>query len=317
MRRAERGELRATGTELVGPAAALEASSAEPARPGATSQTARNVRDAFLDSRLALLGLGVLVVIALFCFVGPVLHPTDQTVPDLLLANQAPSRAHLLGTDELGFDILGRLMLGGRSSLELGLGVAALATSLGALWGAVSGLAGGATDTVLMRIVDMFLAIPPLFVFIFLATVFRPTIGMLVLVVSLVSWLSPARLIRGETLSLRSREFVEASRLSGSRFGRIVARHVIPNTLSAMVVNATFQVADAILVLATLSFLGFGPPSPAATWGGMLSNGVNYLYDGYWWQVYPAGLIIVLTVVAINFIGDALRDGLDPRQQRR
>ncbi|HTW98689.1 MAG TPA: ABC transporter permease [Acidimicrobiales bacterium] len=278
---------------------------------------AARIGAALVANKLALVGVGVLVLIALFCFLGPSFYHTSPDAENLIAANRAPSAAHVLGTDDEGRDILARLMAGGRYSLELGLGVAVIATGFGALWGAVSGIAGGATDTVLMRLVDVFLAIPPLFVFIFLATIFRPTIAVLIVVVSVVSWLTPARLVRGETLSLRSREFVEASRLAGGRFGRIVGRHVIPNTLSAIVVNATFQVADAILVLATLSFLGFGPPSPAATWGGMLSEGINYLYDGYWWQVYPAGLIIVVTVVAVNFIGDALRDGLDPRQQRR
>ena len=276
-----------------------------------------SIAGAFSSNRLALVGVVVLVAIVLFCFVGPLVYRTNQTVADLALANLPPSRAHPLGTDGTGFDILGRLMLGGRSSLELGLGVAALATTVGVVWGAVAGLAGGAVDSVMMRLVDIFLAIPPLFVFVYLATVFTPTIGLLILVVSLVSWLSPARLIRGETLSLRSREYVQATRAAGGRFARIVLRHIVPNTFSAMVVNATFQVADAILILATLSFLGFGPPAPAATWGGMLSNGVNFLYDGYWWQVYPAGIAIVMTVVSFNFVGDALRDALDPRFQRR
>src|SRR5208282_5195503 len=124
-----------------------------------------------------------------------------------------------------------------------------------------------------------------------------------------------ARLVRGETLSLRTREFVDAVRSSGGRRSRIVGRHIIPNTLGTIVVNATFQVADAILILATLSFLGFGLPPPAATWGGMLTNGMNYLYDGYWWQIYPAGLIIVITVIAFNLIGDGLRDALEVRLQ--
>jgi peptide/nickel transport system permease protein len=271
----------------------------------------------FSSNRLALVGVVVLLAIVLFCFVGPLLYRTNQTVANLALANLPPSGAHPLGTDGTGFDILGRLMLGGRSSLELGLGVAGLATTVGVVWGAVAGLAGGAVDSVMMRLVDIFLAIPPLFVFVYLATVFTPTIGLLILVVSLVSWLSPARLIRGETLSLRSREYIQATRAAGGRFVRVVLRHIVPNTFSAMVVNATFQVADAILILATLSFLGFGPPAPSATWGGMLSNGVNFLYDGYWWQVYPAGIAIVLTVVSFNFVGDALRDALDPRFQRR
>jgi peptide/nickel transport system permease protein len=299
--------------DVTASAAGAPASGRREAQRGLASR----IVTALVANKLALVGTGVLVAVAFFCFVGPMLYGTGPNTENLIAANQAPSAAHLLGTDADGRDILARLMAGGRYSLELGVGVAIVATGFGALWGAVSGLAGGGTDTVLMRLVDVFLAIPPLFLFIFLATIFRPTIGALIIVVSVVSWLTPARLVRGQTLSLRSREFVQASRLAGGRFPRLVGRHVIPNTLSAIVVNATFQVADAILVLATLSFLGFGPPSPAATWGGMLSDGVNYLYDGYWWQVYPAGLIIVVTVVAVNFVGDALRDAVDPRQQRR
>jgi len=170
---------------------------------------------------------------------------------------------------------------------------------------------------VMMRAVDIVLAIPALFIFIYLATVFRPTVVLLIVVVSALSWVGPARLVRGETLSLRVREYVQAVRVMGGSSIRMIFRHVIPNTISTIVVNATFQVADAVLILATLSFLGFGLPPPAATWGGMLTNGTNYLYDGYWWEIYPAGLIIVSTVVAFNFIGDGLRDALEVRLQRR
>jgi peptide/nickel transport system permease protein len=168
-----------------------------------------------------------------------------------------------------------------------------------------------------MRIVDIVLAIPALFIFIYLASVFRPTVILLIIVVSALSWVGPARLIRGETLSLRVREYVDAVRVMGGSSGRVIIRHIVPNTISTIVVNATFQVADAILILATLSFLGFGLPPPAATWGGMLTNGMNYLYDGYWWQIYPAGLIIVITVIAFNLIGDGLRDALEVRLQFR
>ncbi len=208
-------------------------------------------------------------------------------------------------------------MAGGQSSLEIGLAVAVLATSFGVLWGAISGYFGGALDSAMMRVVDIVLAIPALFIFIYLATVFRPTVVLLIVVVSALSWVGPARLVRGETLSLRVREYVQAVRVMGGSSSRMIFRHVIPNTVSTIVVNATFQVADAMLILATLSFLGFGLPPPAATWGGMLTNGTNYLYEGYWWEIYPAGFIIVFTVVAFNFIGDGLRDALEVRLQRR
>jgi peptide/nickel transport system permease protein len=271
----------------------------------------------FADNKLAVLGVVLVLAVIGFCFIGPLVYHTNQLQPNLLALNHPPSAKHPLGTDFVGFDILGRLMVAGQSSIEIGLAVAVLATTFGVLWGAVSGYYGGALDAILMRVVDIVLAIPALFIFIYLATVFRPTVILLIIVVSALSWVGPARLVRGETLSLRVREYVQAVRVMGGSSTRMIFRHVVPNTISTIVVNATFQVADAVLILATLSFLGFGLPPPAATWGGMLTNGANYLYDGYWWEIYPAGIIIVLTVVAFNFIGDGLRDALEVRLQRR
>ena len=271
----------------------------------------------FRENRLALVGVISVIVIALFCFVGPLFYVTDQIHSNLLNVNLAPSRSHLLGTDDNGFDILGRLMVGGQSSNEVGLAVAVIATSLGVIWGSISGFFGGVIDAVMMRVVDVMLALPVVFLFIFLASIFKPTLGMLIVVLGLLSWLSPARLVRGETLSLRTREYVQASKTLGGGSSRSIFRHIIPNAIGTIIVNATFQVADAILVLAMLSFLGFGLAPPAATWGGMLSNGTNYIFDGYWWQVYPAGLMIVITVLSFNFIGDGLRDSFEVRLQRR
>jgi peptide/nickel transport system permease protein len=150
-----------------------------------------------------------------------------------------------------------------------------------------------------------------------LATIFTPTVPVLIIVIAMVSWLVTARLVRGETLSLRVRDYVLAAKAAGVRGRWIIVRHIVPNVIGTIVVAATFSVADAILLLAALSYLGLGPPPPAANWGGMLSDGLNYVYDGYWWLVYPAGLAIVLTVVAFNFIGDALRDALEVRLRQR
>ena len=269
------------------------------------------------ENKIALAGVAVVLLVTAFCFIGPLLYHTNQTSPNPAILNEAPSAQHLLGTDYVGFDVLGRLMVAGQSSIEIGLAVAVISTSFGVIWGAISGFWGGVTDAILMRVVDIVLAIPALFIFIYLASVFRPTVILLIIVVSALSWVGPARLIRGETLSLRVREYVDAVRVMGGSSGRVIIRHIVPNTISTIVVNATFQVADAILILATLSFLGFGLPPPAATWGGMLTNGMNYLYDGYWWQIYPAGLIIVITVIAFNLIGDGLRDAIEVRLQFR
>jgi peptide/nickel transport system permease protein len=277
----------------------------------------RMILRAFAENRLALAGLILVVLVALFCFVGPLFWHTDQVDTNLLLTNHPPGGHHPLGTDDLGYDVLGRLMAGGQSSLEVGLAVAVVATFIGVVYGVISGFFGGFADTVLMRFVDIILAIPVVYLFIDLASVFKPTLLLLILVLSLLSWLGPARLVRGETLSLRVREYVEAVRTMGGRSGRIIFRHLVPNTVGTIAVNATFQVADAILTLAVLSYFGFSLPPPTATWGGMLENGVNFLYDGYWWEIYPAGIMIVITVVAFNFIGDGLRDSLDVRLQRR
>ena len=277
----------------------------------------RMILRAFVENKLALTGVIIVVAVALFCFVGPLFWHTDQVHTNLLLVNKPPSGQHPLGTDDLGYDVLGRLMVGGQSSLLVGVAVAVMATGLGVIYGVISGYFGGPADAILMRIVDIVLAVPVVYLFIDLASEFKPTLLLLIVVLALLSWLVPARLVRGETLSLRVREYVQAVRTMGGRSGRIIFRHLVPNTMGTITVNATFQVADAILTLAVLSYLGFSLPPPTATWGGMLENGVNFLYDGYWWEIYPAGLMIVITVVAFNFIGDGLRDSLDVRLQRR
>ena len=267
----------------------------------------------FLRQRLGLVGLVLITLLVAFCFLGPLVDPTDQVHTNIAITNMGPDGAHPLGTDANGYDVLGRLMVGGRASLEIGVAVALLAVTLGAVWGAVAGFTGGALDALMMRVVDTLLALPAIFVLIYLATVVQPTMPLLIGVIALLSWLGPARLIRSETLSLRTREFVEAARAMGAGRVRTIVRHLLPNTLGTLIVNATFQVADAIILLATLSFLGFGLAPPAATWGGMLYQGTSYLLDGYWWEVYPAGAMIMLTVIAFNLVGEALRATLDAR----
>ena len=271
----------------------------------------------FASNRLAVAGLSILVFFVLFCFVGPLIYHTDQLSTILTAANQAPSSAHLLGTDGNGFDELGRIMLGGQAALEIGFFAAFVAIFVGALWGAVSGLFGGIIDSVMMRVVDVFLAIPFLFVVLILAVRFGATVLSLSLVIGGFSWLVPARLVRGEVLTLRVRDFVAAARAAGSTQGRLISRHLLPNALGVVIVNVTFQVADAILTVAAVGFLGFGLHYPSVDWGDMLSDGVSSLQDGYWWLIYPVGICIVLTVMALNFIGDALRDSLDVRLRRR
>jgi peptide/nickel transport system permease protein len=181
----------------------------------------------------------------------------------------------------------------------------------------VSGYFGGIVDTVMMRIVDALLSIPVLFVLLLMAAIVHVNQLNLTLAVAFFAWLVPARLIRGETLTLRTREYIQAVKGMGGGAARSIFLHVVPNALGTIVVNITFQVADAILALAALGYLGFGIPPPAANWGSMLSQGVTYLYAGEWWLIYPVGILIVLTVISLNFIGDALRDAFDVRLQGR
>jgi peptide/nickel transport system permease protein len=275
----------------------------------------------FLENRLAVVGVAIIVLAILFCWIGPLVYHTNQTDAQQALLhsvqNAPPGGKYPLGTDSSGFDILGRIMYGGQISLEVGFAAAGIATIVGVLVGAVAGFFGGFVDAVLMRFVDVLLSVPILYLLIVLAVIFSPSVKILILVIGFTAWLVPARLVRGETLSLRVREFVQAVRVMGGGGGRIVLRHIIPNTIGTIIVNATFQVADAILLLAALGFIGLGVPAPKTDWGSMLANGVNYALDGYWWQIYPAGLAIVLVVVAFNFVGDALRDAFEVRLQRR
>lgn len=301
---------------FVAPERTESGSSPTPERPSRRGARQSFLR-AFWETRSGVVGLGIIAGVVLFCFGGPLVYHSDQIHAQIALTNLSPGRAHPLGTDANGFDILGRLMVGGQSALEISLAVAFVATGFGALWGALAGFTGGLLDAVMMRIVDIVIAVPAIFLLIYLGSVFRPSVPLLIVVLSFLSWLGPARLVRGEALSLRSREFVDAVRAAGGRDSRIVGRHIIPNALGTISVNATFQVADAIIILATLSFLGFGLPPPAVSWGAMLSQGTTYLLDGYWWEVYPAGLIVMLTVLAFNFVGDALRDTLDATLRER
>jgi peptide/nickel transport system permease protein len=277
----------------------------------------RLAAEGLAQNKAAIAGVVVILIMVGFSFLGPLFYHTNQISTNLPDSLRPPSMAHPLGTDDEGYDELGRLMLGGQTSLEVGFAAALVATGIGVAWGAAAGFAGGVIDGIMMRVVDALLAIPTLFLLIYLFTVFQASAVLLIFVIGLVAWLVPARLVRAETLSLRTREYVEAVRVMGGKSRRMIIRHIIPNTIGTIMVNATFQVADAILVLASLSFLGLGIQPPAANWGGMLSTGVNYVYAGDWWLIYPPGLAIVATVMAFNAVGDGLRDAFETRLHRQ
>jgi peptide/nickel transport system permease protein len=271
----------------------------------------------FASNRLAVVGVGILVFFVVFCFIGPFFYHANLLQTDLVNSHDPPGAGHPLGTDVNGFDVLGQLMKGGQAALEIGFFAAFVAITIGALVGAVAGLIGGIVDSTLMRIVDVFLSIPFLFVVLILAVRYGATVLSLSLVIGGFSWQVPSRLVRGEVLTIRERDFVAAARTAGSGNWRLIRRHLLPNAFGVMVVNVTFQVADAILAVAYVGFLGFGLHYPNLDWGDMISDGVQYMTDGYWWLIYPVGVCIVLTVMALNFIGDALRDSMDVRLRRR
>jgi len=271
----------------------------------------------FAENRPAVVSTYFLVVLILFSYVGPLIYRTNQVTANLALQNLPPGGAYPLGTDAAGQNELGRLMLAGQSTLEVGLAVAVISTAFGLAWGLVAGYFGGLTDAFLMRIVDALLSIPFFFFVVLLASIVRPTLWLIILVITAASWEQTARLVRGEALTLRTRDYVKAAHAFGSSRTRILLRHLTPNLYGVLSVNATLSVADAILAYATISYLGLGLAPPATDWGTLLTEGINNLFDGYWWQLWPAAFLIVSTVVAINLIGDGLRDVTEGRLQRR
>lgn len=279
----------------------------ELAEDGPESRARRALYE-FTRNKMAVAGVLLLLCLIGFCFLGPVLYHTDQVHTNILAVKLPPSGAHPLGTDDLGYDELGRLMVGGQSTLEIGLGAGLFAALVGTAWGAVAGYFGGVVDAIMMRIVDGLLSIPTLVLLIVLTTIVRPSVWVLIVLLGSISWLIASRLVRAEALTLKTRLYMQAFRAYGGRAPRALARHVVPNTLGTIIVFSTFLVADSILFVAYLSFLGLGLQAPATTWGDMLTSGINYVYDGYWWLIYPPGIAIILLVMSFNLIGDGLRD---------
>jgi peptide/nickel transport system permease protein len=274
--------------------------------------------EVFAENKLALAGLAFIVFILLFCFVGPQIYTTDQVHTNLQLYMCTPSSSHLLGCNDLGYDIMGRLMTGGQTSLEVGLATAVVSVLFGTVYGAIAGFAGGFVDSVMMRVVDAGLSLPSLMIIIILSVIFHPTAIVIIFIIAIFYWFGVARVVRGETLALRNREYVQAVRVIGGRPIRSVMRHIVPNAIGTIIVQVTFAVADSILTLSVLGFLTLGIAPPDTDWGSMLQGGLTYIQGGnFWWLIYPPGILIILTCISFNFIGDALRDAFETRLQRR
>ena len=277
----------------------------------------------FRRHRLAMVALVTLVFLILFTLVGPLLYHTKIDTIDFLQSLKGPSPDHPLGTDDLGRDLLARVMFGGRISIAVGITAVLLAITLGTSIGALAGFFSK-LDNPLMRITDLFLSLPILplllvIIYLFrdsLRSAFGPELGIFIMIVGVIgvlNWMPVARLVRAQFLSLKQKEFVEAARSIGAKDRRIIVRHILPNVLSPVLVAATIGVGGAILTESTLSFLGLGFPPDVPTWGRILFDARNYLDIAPHWAIFP-GLCIFLTVLSINFIGDGLRDALDPRK---
>ncbi len=268
----------------------------------------------FSQHRLALAGLAVITILGLVAIFAPLVATHDPYTVDLLAAGQPPSAEHWLGTDEVGRDVFSRLVYGSRVSLSVGLVAVTIATVIGITLGAISGYFGGLVDGVLQRLTDTVMCFPPLVVIIAAVSITGPSIWNVMMIIGLLTWTGTCRLVRGEFLALREREFVEAARALGVADLRLIFRHVLPNALAPVIVAATFGVAAAILTEAGLSFLGLGVQPPTASWGNQINLAQSAtILQRMPWLWAPAGLLIAVAVLSINFVGDGLRDALDPR----
>lgn len=284
-----------------------------PVDPGADTSRRRRPWTVILRQRRALAGSVLLVVLVTVCVSAP-LWVTDPDLIDLTEANQPPSASYPFGTDQLGRDLLARSMAGGRLTLAVGFSAMAAAVLLGVVVGALAGAGPRWVDAALMRTVDVFYAVPGLFLVILVMSLWGATFATIVLSIALLSWMTVARLTRATYLSVREREFVKAARLLGFGRVRVAVLHVLPNTLGPVLVAATLGVASAILLESALSFLGLGFSPPTATWGGMLQDAIGpTVQQGFWWQGFFPGALIALTVLAVTWLGDGLRAAIDPR----
>jgi oligopeptide transport system permease protein len=270
-------------------------------------------------NKLALFGLAVVVVLSALCFLEPLLcryvigYTYEQQ--DLALGPVPPCRAHWLGTDPLGRDLLARLLYGGRISLMVGLLGTAVSLTIGVIYGAVSGFVGGNLDALLMRAVDILYALPFTIFVILLMVFFGQDIRLLFVAIGAIEWLTMARIVRGQVMSLKQQEFIEAARALGLRPSRILLRHIIPNLLGPIIVYATLTVPEVILLESFLSFLGLGVQPPQSSWGVLIKEGAEMMEEYPWLLTYPA-LVMALTLFSLNFLGDGFRDALDVRASK-
>lgn len=268
----------------------------------------------FKRNKIAMVSLYLLIILVILAILAPVLSPYGRDAIELGMKEKPPSAQNWLGTDALGRDIYTRLLYGGRISLTVGVVATSIQLLIGVVMGSLAGYYGRFVDTLIMRLTDMVLSFPFLALAIAVAAILGPSIYNTMLIIGLLSWTSTCRLIRGQFLCIKETEYVEAARALGLGEARIIYKHMLPNALAPLLVNATLSMASAILIEAGLSFIGLGVQAPTPSWGNMLEAARNMRYIMYyWWLWAPPGLAILLSVLSINLIGDGLRDALDPR----
>ena len=272
----------------------------------------------FAKSRLSIFAAVVLLLLILFSFAGPVLIGQDPEALDLAHMLNGPSAGHLLGTDELGRDILTRLAYGGRVSISVGIFATLFKVVVGVLLGCIAGLYGGVAESVIMRIVDIIMCFPFFVIALSLAAITGPSYINTILIIGVLGWPGVCRIVRSKVLSLKNVEYVEAARTLGLSQMEIIFRHILPNASGPIIVYTTLSVANAVLMEASLSFLGLGVAKPQSSWGTMLSAAQNMsILQNNWWMWIPAGVMVLLTVLSINFLGDGLAGVLDPQSKGR
>ena len=270
----------------------------------------------FLQHRMAIVAAVVLFLILVACFGADWVAPYGKNKQDLLVGADGPSGKHWFGTDELGRDQLTELLYAGQISLKIGLAVALIATIVGTVLGSVAGYFGRWADQLLMRLTDLFLVLPAIAILAIAIKKLGNNSVNIVFVLAGLGWMYIARVVRSQVLSIKEKEFIEAARASGATHARIIARHLLPNTIGPILVNATLAIAAAIITESTLSFLGFGVQPPTTSWGRMLADSRGYVGTPKAYLIYFPGLALLLVVLAVNFIGDALRDAFDPQSRR-
>jgi len=268
------------------------------------------------QNRLAMIGLWILLVLVLVSLLTPWIAPYSYEAQDLDLGAAPPSANHLLGTDTFGRDMLTRIMFGSRVSLAVGFLATAVSLIIGVAWGTISGFTGGRVDSVMMRIVDILYALPFIIFVILLMVVFGRNLFLLFMAIGAVEWLTMARIIRGQVLSIKEKEYIDSAIMTGISKWRIITRHVIPNTIGPIIVYTTLTIPSVILLESFLSFLGLGIQPPMCSWGLLISYGVETMEEYPWLLIFP-GLVLSITLFSLNFLGDGLRDALDPKSTRR